>query len=496
MLGRKDLSDRDIRVIAIDQGTTATKSYLLDMQGNLKLVASIGHTQILPQRGWVEHDPETLLANIRSGIATAGQAAAIGIDNQGETVVAWDAQTGRPVYNAIVWQDTRTNANIDALKAAGAEAETLARAGLPLDAYFAASKMRWILDNVAEAQELARQNRLRLGTSDAFFLDRLSGEFATDPSTASRTSLMNLSTLKWDETLCQIFGVPVELLPEIRPTVGIFGSVDIDGAGVPIVANIVDQTAALFGHRCFETGRTKITFGTGAFALKIVGPKPSVGNSGVLLSVATWQFDNQLPSYALEGGVYSAGSAVNWAKAQGFFDSFEEIDSFETPSAISRGVVFVPALSGLACPQWDRNAAGLFIGLGLATTKADMCQALLEGIAMRATQVITEMGTETGGNPEISIDGGLSNNRYFCQFLADALGREIIVPATSDATGLGTAWMALLGAGLVASPSDLPLPAGQPQRVTPKTVVTSAQHELFAEAVNRASGWWGLALPK
>lgn len=491
--GREVSADSATRVIAVDQGTTATKAYTLDLQGRLNMVAHIEHEQILPRRGWVEHDPEVLLANLRHCIAEAGTAAALGIDNQGETVVAWDARTGRPVYNAIVWQDTRTRDTIERLRAEGAGAETLARAGLPLDAYFSAAKMRWILDNVDEARDLARRNRLRLGTSDAYFLDRLSGVYATDPSTASRTSLMNLRSLQWDETLCRIFGVPGELLPEIRPTAGTFGEVGINGSVIPITASVVDQTAALFGHRCFERGRTKITFGTGAFALSVAGSEPRTGTGGGLLSVAAWQLGDAPATYALDGGVYNAGSAVNWAKAQGLFTDFCEIDSFAKPSAISRGIVCVPALSGLACPYWDRDAAGLFIGLGLDTTRDDMCQALLEGIALRAAQVIAAMDGETGASLEVSIDGGLSRNGYFRQFLANALNREIAIPPTPDATSLGTAWIAMLGAGLVAVPCDLPDPAGFKTQLFPKVPVTGTHHALFAEAVERASGWWNFS---
>ncbi|MGH6947568.1 MAG: FGGY family carbohydrate kinase [Kiloniellales bacterium] len=481
-------SPRD-RVVAIDQGTTATKAFALNRQGDFEAIAKLSHRQILPRSGWVEHDPEELLGNLQRCLKRSGPGLAVGLDNQGETVVAWDARTGRPVYNAIVWQDTRTKAMIEQLRSTGAEAETKARAGLPLDSYFSAAKLRWILDNVAEAKVLAREKRLRLGTSDAYFLDRLVGHYATDVSTAARTSLMNLDTLEWDATLCELFGIPGELLPEIRPTTGEFGEVAIEGGTAPITASVVDQTAALFGHRCFEPGRAKITFGTGAFALSVTGTaRADVAESG-LLPVVAWKLGNAPAIYAIDGGVYSAGSAVDWARSMGLFGGFEEIDSFQAPSAISRGLAFVPALSGLACPYWDREAAGLFIGMGLETTQWDLCQSVLEGIALRAAQVIAAMADLSGIGPEVSIDGGLSLNLYFRRFLADALDRRVVVPSTPEATSLGTAWLAMLGAGLVASLDELPSRDANAVIEKPQEPVTPGQHACFAEAVARARGW-------
>ena len=230
--------------------------------------------------------------------------------------------------------------------------------------------------------------------------------------------------------------------------------------------------------------------------MSVSGSNPEAENGGGLLTVAAWQFDGELATYALDGGVYNAGSAVNWARAQGMFTNFTEIDSFAGPSAISRGIVFVPALSGLACPYWDRDAAGMFIGLGLDTTPKDLCQAVLEGIALRAAQVIATMDAQVGTGPEVSIDGGLSRNAYFCQFLADALDRKVVVSATPDVTSLGTAWIAMLGAGLVASPEQLPALGGSLPCRFPKAAVTRAQHALFAEAVRRAGGWWNFPTPK
>ncbi len=470
-----------MRVAAIDQGTTGTKGFRLSQDGEFSQVHASEHRQIYPRAEWVEHDPEELLSHVRDAVAAAGQVDAIGIDNQGETVIAWDARTGRAIYNAIVWQDSRTSDAVARLKAEGAEDLTLARAGLPLDPYFSASKMRWIIDNVDEARTLHAAKRLRLGTSDAFFLDRLTGNFATDVTTASRTSLMSLDSFTWDHDLCRLFGVPIECLPDIRSTTGTFGMM----GKTPVTASLVDQQAALFGHGCEKPGNCKITFGTGAFALAVAGPKRVDGRRLGVLPTVAWKMQNDSPRFALEGGVYNAASALNWARSLGLFGEFSEIAAFAAPPAIGRGLVFVPALSGLGCPHWDRSASGLWLGLGLETSKSDMVQSLLEGIALRAAEIIEAMGKLVDIGGRISADGGMARNEYFLQFLANILGKEIAVPSTPDLTAMGTARLAMLGAGARSLP---PLPP--PQRlVVPEHYPRDEQRALFAEAVRRSQGW-------
>jgi glycerol kinase len=404
------------RVLAIDQGTTVTKTYTLDSEGHFAFCSSVEHDQFYPQPGWVEHDPETLLGNIQDSIATAKDFDAIGIDNQGETVIAWDCQSGLPVYNAIVWQDQRTTDFTEELKAGGAEELTLGRAGLPLDPYFSASKLHWILKNVPEAQKLFLSDRLRLGTSESFFIYRLTGEYATDVTTASRTSLMNLKTCQWDPELCKLFEVPIEVLPQIRPTTAHFGCLKSKGRDIPISASVVDQQAALMGHACYHAGQVKVTFGTGVFALANVGETIQSDLESGILSTVAWQLTDQEPVYAVDAGVYNAGSAVNWIKSLNLFQDFAEIDRFDMEPAISRGLVFVPALSGLACPYWDRSAAGLWLGLSLETTRADLCQSVLEGIALRTAQLLDAIDPLSSEKTHLSVDGGLINNSYFCQF--------------------------------------------------------------------------------
>ncbi len=471
-------------VLAIDQGTTGTKLHRLYADGRFQTLDGFEHRQILPQPGWVEHDTEELIGHLNACIGSTGNAKAIGIANQGETVVAWDAHTKRAIYNAIVWQDARTNDAIAALKEAGHEETTLARAGLPLDPYFSASKLRWLLDNVEEAKLLRKQGRLRLGTSDAFFLDRLAGIFATDVTTASRTSLMNLETLAWDPVLCDLFGVPMDCLPEIRSTADDFGMI----SKMPVTASVVDQQAALFGHGCRRAGDAKITFGTGAFALCIAGDRPLRDVASGLLPTIAWRLRAAAPAYALDGGVYNAASAVNWARSLGLFGDYAEIDSFTADSAISRDLAFVPALSGLGCPYWDRSAAGMWLGLGLETSKADMMQALLEGVALRAGEVIDAMSRLAPIGGRISIDGGLAKNAYFSGFVAEVLKRDIVVPASTELTGLGTAQLALIGAGL-ATIDTLPPPPTPKAKLSPQGKLADAHLMKFHAAVTRSRNW-------
>lgn len=435
--------------LALDQGTTSTRALVVDAEGQVRTLLALPHRQIFPRTGWVEHDPEELVANLKACLDAAGSVAGIdaaGIDNQGESCLAWNADTGEALGPVIVWQDDRTRLDTERLRTDGAEHFVLARSGLPLDPYFSASKLGWLMRELPEARRLAAKGKLRLGTTDAFFIDRLAGKFETDVTTASRTSLMNLATCRWDEELCRLFGVPIEALPPIVPTTGGFGAVACGARLIPLTASVVDQQASLYGHGCRRAGDVKITFGTGAFALAVTGDLKSVGKAGALPTVA-WQKSGEEPTYALDGGVYCASSAVNWAQELGLFGDFSEIDAFDSPPAIDRGLAFVPALAGLACPHWDRAARGSWLGLSLDTKPADMMQALLEGIALRMAQVIETVEASQALADRISIDGGMSANRYFCQFLADSLQRELIVSNNPELTAMGTAALAAEAAG-------------------------------------------------
>lgn len=469
------------RFISIDQGTTSTRSLVVEDDGSIAIAKSITHAQHYPNPGWVEHDAEELLANVIACLDAAGPATAIGLSNQGESCLAWDAETGKPLSPVIVWQDDRTSDAIEKLRADGKASDVLARAGLPLDPYFSAAKFRWIIDNIEAAAKALAEGRLRLGTTDSFFLQRLTGQFATDVTTASRTSLMNLRMGQWDADLCALFGVPMQCLAEIRPTVGDFGSWQTG----PITAAMVDQQAALYGHGCRAPGDLKITFGTGAFCLAIADgtPDPAALPDGLLPTIA-WEIGGK-KTYALDGGVYDVGSAIEWAQKSGLARDLSDFQDFDRPPAIGRDLVFVPAFSGLACPYWDRSAAPVLIGLSHASDIADIRQAMLEGIALLTCDVIAAMGREVAIGATISIDGGVSRNAYFCQFLADASGRTIAISEMDEITAFGAAQLAAVGVG-----KELSMPPGAAGKTyRPRDVPRQAWSERFHDAIGRARAW-------
>ncbi|MEZ5774112.1 MAG: FGGY family carbohydrate kinase [Hyphomicrobiaceae bacterium] len=468
-------------VLAIDQGTTSTKAFLLRDDGRLDPVGAIRHRQIHGGEGLVEHDADELIGNIETligeALAKEPGIAGIAIDNQGETVVAFDRDSGRPLHNAIVWQDQRTQAWLDALAPEARERIT-AICGLPVDAYFSAGKLAWLLENVDGVRALARTSRLGLATSDAFFLARLTGRYATDITTASRTSLMDLAAGRWSDELADLFGVPVDLLPSIVPTTGPIGEARIAGRSIPVTASVVDQQAALFGHGCRRAGDLKITFGTGTFALALTGETPVSDRAGLVPTIA-WQLAGARPVYALDGGDYTAAAAVEWASSVGLAGGLADFEMPAGPSALVRGHVFVPALAGLAAPHWDRAAGGAFLGLRQSTSAADMRRAVLEGVALRAVELVEMLG----GAPEtaISIDGGLTNNGYFVQFLADALGRPVVMRGHGELTALGAAELGYLGLGRPVPPRD----RGQDREIPPSAASEAirAARPVFARAI-------------
>jgi glycerol kinase len=430
-----------MRIIAIDQGTTSTRAIKFESGAAPQVVASIRHRQIYPREGWVEHDPAELLANVKECLEAAGPADAIGLANQGESCLAWDSFTHEPLSPVIVWQDQRTAGQIERLKADGLTAEVAVRAGLPLDSYFSASKLAWILQHTPAARAALRAGTLRLGTTDSFFLECLTGAYVTDPSTASRTSLMNLRTTQWDSTLCQAFSVPMEVLAPIRPTTGNFGHY----RGIPITASIVDQQAALFGHGCTRPGDAKVTFGTGAFAQVMTGDSPiAIEGTGLIATVAAQTVSGT--RYALEGGTYDAGAALEWALRIGLLGDVSELQSLSPPSAMEQGLIYIPALSGLACPQWNRRARGLWSGLSTATTRQQLQQSVLEGIALQTNEVLKVMDSTILVADSLSVDGGLTESPYFLQFLADVTDKRIIRKASIEITAYGCALLAGLDA--------------------------------------------------
>ncbi|TCK16716.1 glycerol kinase [Ancylobacter aquaticus] len=462
-----------MRVAAIDQGTTSTRCLVVAADGSAKVAAALPHAQRHPAPGWVEHDPEELLANIRAVLAAAGPVDAIALANQGESCLAWDALTGQALSPVIVWQDARTADALGARSLADA-ARSQAICGLPLDPYFSASKLAWLIGNIPAVAAARANGRLRLGTTDAYFLDRLTGTFATDLATASRTGLLDLASGDWSTELCDLHGVPRACLPAIRPADGGFGTIE----GVPVLASTVDQQAALYGHGCRVPGEAKITFGTGAFLLAVAGPaRPDI--AGLLPTIA-WQRKGEAPVFAVEGGVYDAGAALEWLRRLGLFSDTRELDGFEGPSALSRGLVFVPALSGLAAPYWDRKAAPLFIGMEAATDRRDMVRAALEGIALLTVGLIDAAQRPGAPITEISIDGGLSQSAFFARFLAAASGRTVKVPALHEMTALGLA--ALCG-------QDIASIRGTVRRYMPDGTVSLQERARFDAAVEKSRGW-------
>ncbi len=462
-----------MRFAAIDQGTTSTRCLVVSDDGAAEVAASRTHAQAHPAPGWVEQDAEELLANIRAVLAAAGPVDAIALANQGESCLAWDAASGAPLSPVIVWQDART---ADHLAGLGAEVEARSReiCGLPLDPYFSASKLGWLMRDNPAVRAAHAQGRLRLGTTDAFFLDRLTGIFATDVATASRTGLIDLATRTWSPELCALHDVPIDALPPVRPVDAGFGAVN----GVPIKASIVDQQAALYGHGCRRPGEVKITFGTGAFLLAVSGAeRPDV--SGLLPTIA-WQHAGEAAVFAVEGGVYDAGAALEWLRRLGLYEHAGELDGFDGPSALSRGLVFVPALSGLAAPYWDRQAAPLFIGMDAATSRRDMVRAALEGIALLTAGLIDAAAAHAGPITTVSIDGGLSRSAYFARFLAAVSGRTVLVPALHEMTALGLA--ELCGAQVSRLRADA-------RRFVPDGSVDEHQRQRFVRAVGLARGW-------
>jgi glycerol kinase len=398
---------------------------------------------------------------------------AIGIAHQGESCLAWDAQTRVPLSPVIVWQDARTAATLASLPAEQHEASRKI-CGLPLDPYFSASKLSWLLSNVPAVKQAYEAGRLRLGTTDAFFLDTLTGQFTTDLATASRTGLLDLGTRDWSRELCALHGVPMECLPRIAVADADFGTIN----STPVKASTVDQQAALFGHGCRQPGDCKITFGTGGFLLAVAGDHRQDVND--LLPTVAWAQQNGALTFALEGSLYDAGAAIEWAKKIGLFSDLADLDSFEGPSALSRGIVFVPALSGLAAPYWDRNAGAMFIGMEHATTNTDLARAVLEGVAMLTVGLIKAVPHQSAAEAAISIDGGLSQNAYFAQFLASASGRTIKVPRMHELTALGLAELCGL---------DVSAARKSAAYYDPDGTVTADHHACFQRAIERSRNW-------
>ena len=445
--------------LGVDQGTTGTTALVLDQEWNVRAKGYREHTQYYPKPGWVEHDPEEIWRKTQEAIAAALDDAglrasdirALGLDNQGETCMVWDRRTGQPIYNAIVWQDRRTAQAADRLRA-DHEAAIREKTGVPVDAYFSGPKIEWILDHVPEARDRAARGELMAGTLDTYLLSKLTGGRlnVTDPSTAARTMLFNIHTGQWDQELLEWMNIPRALLPEIVDTAGVLGHTSADGAfgaSIPIGSSLVDQPAALFGQACHQPGSVKTTYGTGCFMLMNTGQRPVRSLHGLVTTVA-WRL-NGVTTYALDGGVYIAGAAVQWLRdGIAIIDSAAETDALARSVSDTGGLYFVPAFVGLAAPHWDQYARGMMIGITGGTRRAHIVRATLEAIAFQVRENLDVMRQDSGTAIEVMrADGGAAVNDFLMQFQADLLGIPVDVPVINETTALGAAYLAALGIG-------------------------------------------------
>lgn len=454
-------------ILALDQGTTSSRAIVFDHDGNIVSVAQKEFTQIFPQPGWVEHDPEeiwsTQLGVAAEAITHAGLTTenihAIGITNQRETTIVWDRNTGKPVYNAIVWQDRRTADFCDELKRKNLHILIQQRTGLVVDAYFSASKVKWILDNVEGARARAEKGELCFGTVDTWLLWNLTkGQVhATDVSNASRTMLMNLQTLQWDGELEKIFSIPGNMLPQIRSSSEVYGQTQniLTAVNIPIAGIAGDQQSALFGQMCTHPGMVKNTYGTGCFMLMNTGEKAVISRNNLLTTVA-WKINGKT-EYALEGSVFIAGAVVQWLRdGLGIIRSSTDIEPLAAKVKDSDGVYVVPAFTGLGAPYWNQHARGTIVGITRGTTAAHIAKAALDSIAYQTADVLKAMEADSGIEiKELRVDGGATVNNLLMQFQSDLLNTAVVRPRITETTALGAAYLAGLATGYWSSIDEI-----------------------------------------
>ena len=454
-------------ILALDQGTSSSRAIVFDERGTTCAVAQREFRQIFPKSGWVEHDPHEIWSSQASVIAEAItmmdinglNLAGIGITNQRETTIVWDSDTEEPVYNAIVWQDRRTSDYCDELKNQGLTDMIRQKTGLIIDAYFSATKIKWILDNVPGARKRAEKGKLLFGTVDTWLIWRLTrGEVhVTDVSNASRTMLFNINTLEWDQELLDLFGIPRSMMPEVKSSSEVYGhtKTTIFAHKVPISGIAGDQQAALFGQMCTEPGMVKNTYGTGCFLLMNSGEKPILSKNNLITTVA-WKIGDVV-NYALEGSIFVGGSVVQWLRdGLGVIKSSSEVEALASQVPDTNGVYFVPALTGLGAPWWDQYARGTITGISRGTTTAHIARAALEGIAYQTMDITNAMSRDAGVPlKELKVDGGASRNNLLMQFQADILGTKVIRPQVVETTAMGAAYLAGLAVGYWSSIDEI-----------------------------------------
>ena len=488
-------------ILALDQGTTSSRAIVFDQAGAIVAVAQKEFPQIFPKPGWVEHDPRDIWST-QLGVAAealqkasigAGDVAAIGITNQRETTVVWDRATGQPICNAIVWQDRRTARACDRLKARKLDRVIRRKTGLVIDAYFSATKVQWILQNVRGARARASRGELAFGTVDSWLVWNLTAGkvHVTDATNASRTMLYDIAKGDWDDELLKIFGVPRSMLPEVRSSSEVYGATTLLGGSIPIVGIAGDQQAALFGQVCTKPGMVKNTYGTGCFMLMNTGTKPIASKNNLLTTVA-WRIGSRT-EYALEGSIFIAGAVVQWLR-----DGLEIIRAAPDVEALAAsvphtdGVYFVPAFAGLGAPHWDQYARGTIVGLTRGTTKAHIARAALESIALQVMDVLKAMEADAKIKlTELRVDGGASANNLLMQLQADLLGVPVVRPRVSETTALGAAYLAGLAVGYWKNQADIARQWQADKRFTPK--MKPAERKRVASgwerALERAKGW-------
>ncbi|SNS21942.1 glycerol kinase [Noviherbaspirillum humi] len=490
-------------ILALDQGTTSSRAILFGHDGRVRAIAQQEFPQIFPQPGWVEHDAGDIWRSqlavaqevLRESGADAADIAAIGIANQRETTLLWDRSTGKPVANAIVWQDRRTAGICDALREAGHAERIRQKTGLVIDAYFSGTKLKWLLDNVPGVRARAERGELAFGTVDAWLVWKLCGRHVTDVSNASRTMLFDIHALAWDEELLQCLDIPPSVLPAVVPSSGEVGRSDPQwfGASIPIAGIAGDQQAATFGQACHQPGMAKNTYGTGCFMLMHTGDRAKASHNNLLTTVGWNRSGVPGAEYMLEGSVFMAGAAVQWLRdGLGIIRSAEEVEELAASVPDTGGVVMVPAFAGLGAPYWDAYARGTIVGLTRGSTKAHIARATLAAIAYQTADVLEAMQKDAEiGLTELRVDGGAARNNLLMQFQADVLGVPVVRPKVTETTALGAAYLAGLAVGFWSSREEIAAQWQVDRRFEPAMAAAEARQRLatWRRAVDRSREW-------
>jgi len=490
---------------ALDQGTTSTRFMIFDHEGKVVAIDQKEHEQIYPKPGWVEHDPveitmrsdQVIAGTLQKAGLKASDLAAVGVTNQRETTVVWEKSSGKPVYNAIVWQDTRTDQICNELSKDGGQDRFRSKTGLPIATYFSGPKIKWILDNVDGARERAERGEILFGNIDTWCIWNLTGGpdggvHITDVTNASRTLMMDLQTLGWDEEILGILGVPRAMLPEIKASSEVYGEAKGDLGGISVAGDLGDQQAALFGQTCFSVGEAKNTYGTGCFVLLNTGTEPVPSKSGLITGLG-YKIGDQPAAYMLEGSIAITGALVQWLRDNlGMIQSSAEVEALASTVENNGGVYFVPAFSGLFAPYWRSDARGIVAGLTRYVNKGHIARAVLEATAWQTKEVVDAMNADSGVDlTSLKVDGGMVYNELLMQFQADVLGVPVIRPTVAETTALGAAYAAGLAVGFWKEVEDLRVNWGKDKEWDPKMdrAERDKEYRFWKKAVEKSMGW-------